>query len=161
LRHSSPLPIPPLCPSLPAQRRYLTFFGLIEPALVLSPLLSLREQASCVACPGCLCLADAHEEEKDAACCPLTSRLLATHCVRFAEGDGCTDRTLVAIRTSFVLGMHESCFILGEKRGLGMVALPLFYSPAPVISIRSSPPCWTLRRSRNRRPDRPSIPSWL
>jgi len=43
-----------------------------------------------------------------------------------AAGDGCTDRTFVAIRTSFVLGMHESCFILGEKRGLGMVALPLF-----------------------------------
>lgn len=91
---------------------------------------------------------------------PLLSRLLATHCVRLLKETGCTDRTFVAIRTSFVLGMHESCFILGEKRGLGMVALP-FYSPVPAISIRSSPPCWTLRRSRNRRPDRPSIPSRL
>lgn len=160
MRHSSPLPIPPLCPSLPAQRRYLTFFGLIESALVLSPLLSLREQASRVACPGCLYLADAHEEEKDAACCPLMSRLLATHCVRLLKEMGARTGHLLPFVQAFVLGMHESCFILGEKRGLGMVAL-LFYSPAPVISIRSSPPCWTLRRSRYRRPDRPSIPSRL
>lgn len=68
LRYSSPLPIPPLCPSLPARHRYLTFFGLIGSALVLSPLLSLREQASRVACPGCLYLADAQEQKKDAAC---------------------------------------------------------------------------------------------
>ena len=41
-----------------------------------------------------------------------------------AEGAGCTDRTLVAIRTKKALywEWHESCFILGEKRGLGMVA---------------------------------------
>jgi hypothetical protein len=161
LRHSLPLPIPPLCPSLPAQRRYLTFFGLIESALVLSSLLSLRERASRVACPGCLCLADAHEEKKDAACCPLMSRLLATHCVRLLKETGARTGHLLPFVQAFVLGMHESCFILGEKRGLGMVALPIFYSPAPVISIRSSPPCWTLRRSRNRRPDRPSIPSRL
>jgi hypothetical protein len=75
---SHPAPLP----SLSAQRRNLTFLGLIQSALVLSPLLFLREWASCVACPGCLYPADTLEEEKDAARCSLMPRLLATHCVR-------------------------------------------------------------------------------
>lgn len=36
------------------------------------------------------------------------------------------DRTFVAIRTLLYWEWHESCFILGEKCGLGMVAFILF-----------------------------------
>lgn len=58
----------------------------------------------CVACPGCLSLADALEEQKDAACCSLMPRLLATHCARPLTETGAMDRTFVAIRTKLCIG---------------------------------------------------------
>ena len=55
---------------------------------------------------------------------PLLPSLLATHCVRLLKETGARTGHLLPFVQAFVLGMHESCFILGEKRGLGMVALP-------------------------------------
>jgi hypothetical protein len=69
-----------------------------------SPLLSLRERAPRVACPGCLYLADAHEEKKDAACWPEECRDCLRCTALALTKTGVTDRTFVAIHTLIGIG---------------------------------------------------------
>jgi len=56
-----------------------------------------------------------------ARCCRVCLRRTAFDCCR---RPGARTGHLLPFVQAFVLGMHESCFILGEKCGLGMVALP-------------------------------------
>jgi len=74
-------------------------------ALVLSSLLSLREQTSRVACPGCLLSPGRTSREERCSSCPVERETACDALHSIAAEAGHTDRTFVAIRTNLVLVM--------------------------------------------------------
>ncbi len=88
-------PAPLSCPSAHTQIPHFT--SLVGYILELSPPSSLREQASRVACPGCLA-SRTHQRNRETQLAIRRERTACDELRVTAEDDGCTGRTIVAIR---------------------------------------------------------------